>query len=190
MSISERPPTLAHDEALANAAFHSHIISGETPDQVRGITYIGGIALFNEVGELSPDHRAYAAYAMAGATYRQAAEVLGTEPYEVKNGLHKIYEGLGVDARSGLFYACVSRQVREMTIVRPATRAHLDGLSDREIEIVAEVGYGQSNAEIAEKIGLSPLTVKKHLERISQRFGSGERTYLAAAAILTGLTRI
>jgi DNA-binding CsgD family transcriptional regulator len=52
-------------------------------------------------------------------------------------------------------------------------------LTPREREIVFLAGAGQTNAQIAAQLWLSPGTVKKHLENVYQKLGVGSR---AAAA--------
>lgn len=44
------------------------------------------------------------------------------------------------------------------------------------------VARGRTNEQIAESLGLSPLTVKKHLERMSTKLGAGNRAALVAVA--------
>ncbi len=52
-------------------------------------------------------------------------------------------------------------------------------LSEREHEVLAEVAAGASNGEVAERLFLSPHTVKRHLERIAARTGVHGRAALA-----------
>jgi len=56
-------------------------------------------------------------------------------------------------------------------------------LSDREIEVLRRVADGHSNREIGTELGLSALTVKSHLARISRKLGTGDRAQLVAIAI-------
>jgi len=51
----------------------------------------------------------------------------------------------------------------------------LDGLTEREREIVALVATGMSNAEIAERLTLSPLTVKTHANHAMTKLGARDR---------------
>jgi DNA-binding CsgD family transcriptional regulator len=58
------------------------------------------------------------------------------------------------------------------------------GLTQREAEVLAWVARGKTNFEIGTILGTSPLTVKKHLERIFQKLGVENRT--AAASCVFG----
>ena len=69
---------------------------------------------------------------------------------------------------------------------RPETYTRPD-LSDREIEVLRRVADGHSNREIGAELGLSALTVKSHLARISRKLGTGDRAQLVAIAIRADL---
>ena len=53
------------------------------------------------------------------------------------------------------------------------------GLTQREIDIVAGVGRGASNKDIAWQLGLGEQTVKNHLRRIFEKLNVGNRVELA-----------
>lgn len=57
------------------------------------------------------------------------------------------------------------------------------GLTPRELEIVATVVAGYSNAEIAKKFGISEQTVKHHLSSVFDRVGVFNRLELALFAV-------
>ena len=58
--------------------------------------------------------------------------------------------------------------------------------SDREIEVINAVVAGQTNAEIATRLGLSEKTVESHLHRLFDRYGLLSRTELAVLAVNEG----
>ena len=59
-------------------------------------------------------------------------------------------------------------------------------LTPREREVLALVGQGLSNAEIAERLVLSPLTAKTHVARLFAKLGARDRAQLVVAAYETG----
>ena len=69
-----------------------------------------------------------------------------------------------------------------------STRA-VDGLSEREQEVLTQLAEGASNAEIAEKLGISPKTVARHRENIMHKLGLHSRTALVKYAIRKGIIR-
>jgi DNA-binding NarL/FixJ family response regulator len=64
----------------------------------------------------------------------------------------------------------------------------LDALTEREREIVALVATGLSNAEIADQLFLSPLTVKTHANHAMTKLGARDRAQLVVIAYQAGLT--
>lgn len=62
-------------------------------------------------------------------------------------------------------------------------------LTAREREIAALVAGGLSNAEIAERLVLTPGTVGNHLGHIMRRLGARNRVQVAVWAVEHGLYR-
>ncbi|MGE5461394.1 MAG: response regulator [Solirubrobacterales bacterium] len=60
-------------------------------------------------------------------------------------------------------------------------------LSKREKEILQKVAYGATTKEVAHDLGISPHTVKTHLERIFEKLGANDRAQAVAIAIRSGL---
>lgn len=65
----------------------------------------------------------------------------------------------------------------------------LDGLTDREREVLAEVAAGKSNDQIAHELFLSATTVKTHVNRAMTKLGVHDRAGLVIAAYESGLVR-
>ncbi|MEU1081879.1 response regulator transcription factor [Streptomyces sp. NPDC005908] len=62
-----------------------------------------------------------------------------------------------------------------------------DCLSEREREVLALVARGLNNTEIAEALGLSPLTAKTHVSRTMGKLGARDRAQLVIVAYESGL---
>jgi PAS domain S-box-containing protein len=60
-------------------------------------------------------------------------------------------------------------------------------LSEREIEVLRLAAEGVSGPDIAERLVLSPATVKTHFAHIYEKLGVGDRTAAVAQALRTGL---
>ena len=60
-------------------------------------------------------------------------------------------------------------------------------LTDRELEILKEMLTGDSNQEIAERLFLSPGTVKRHVENLLFKTGFHTRTESVAEAVRLGI---
>jgi PAS domain S-box-containing protein len=60
-------------------------------------------------------------------------------------------------------------------------------LSERETEVLRLAAEGMSGPDIAERLVLSPATVKTHFEHIYEKLGVGDRTAAVAQALRSGL---
>jgi DNA-binding NarL/FixJ family response regulator len=92
--------------------------------------------------------------------------------------------------------ALLSPGVTRRLISEFATRAKapppadsLDVLTERERELVGLVGEGLSNDEIAQRLVLSPATVKTHVNRSMMKLGARDRAQLVVFAYEAGLVR-
>ena len=63
-------------------------------------------------------------------------------------------------------------------------------LTDRQMEILASVAEGQSNADIALQFGLSEITVKKHLSAIFERLGVANRSEAVSLAFRKQMLKV
>ena len=88
----------------------------------------------------------------------------------------------------------VTRRVVEAFAEAPApsapAAARLDELTEREAQIVALVGTGLSNHEIAERLVISPATARTHVSRSMLKLGARDRAQLVVIAYETGLVTV
>ncbi|MGH2942170.1 MAG: response regulator transcription factor [Solirubrobacteraceae bacterium] len=85
-----------------------------------------------------------------------------------------------------------ARLIREY-VARPDHRSRvpqqLDELTAREREVMALVAAGMTNAEIAERLVISPLTAKTHVSRTMMKLHARDRAQLVVLAYESGLVR-
>jgi DNA-binding NarL/FixJ family response regulator len=82
------------------------------------------------------------------------------------------------------------RLIGQFAAARRAHRAAADRLAvltQREREVLALVGRGLSNHEIAEALTLSPATARTHVSRAMGKLGARDRAQLVVVAYQTGL---
>jgi DNA-binding NarL/FixJ family response regulator len=112
--------------------------------------------------------------------------VKNTEPDELVRAVRVVAAG------DALLSASVTRRVIEQFAIRtaaPAPPRLLADLTDREREVVALVGAGLSNAEIATRLYVSPATAKTHVSRSMIKLGARDRAQLVVFAYEAGLVR-
>ena len=79
--------------------------------------------------------------------------------------------------------------LQELAASQPvSTPAYPDALTQREVEVLALVAAGKTNADIAEELVISPNTVVRHVSNILAKTGSSNRTEAALYASQNGLT--
>ncbi|GGO96281.1 response regulator transcription factor [Wenjunlia tyrosinilytica] len=71
----------------------------------------------------------------------------------------------------------------------PVAGEGLEPLTDREREVMALVGMGLSNEEIARRLVVSPLTAKTHVSRAMVKLHARDRAQLVVMAYESGLVR-
>jgi DNA-binding NarL/FixJ family response regulator len=70
---------------------------------------------------------------------------------------------------------------------QPAPRPGLEGVTPREREVLALVGRGMSNAELAAHLHISPGTAKTHVASLLAKLGARDRVQLVIVAYEAGL---
>jgi len=117
-----------------------------------------------------------------GDQYEHAVELAESGQVEPTLRALTILDGLG--ARPAV--AMVRRRLRGLGVTRmprrpqPGTLANPAGLTDRQLEILRLVATGLSNAEIAQRLVVSPRTVDHHVSAILQKIGVRTRRDAAA----------
>ena len=74
-------------------------------------------------------------------------------------------------------------------VAEPAVPPELGALTEREREVLALVGKGLANAEIAEQLYVSPATAKTHVSHIMTKLYARDRAQLVVVAYESGLVR-
>ncbi|MEU5362761.1 response regulator transcription factor [Streptomyces sp. NPDC005925] len=115
----------------------------------------------------------------------------GSEPDELLNAIRVAAGGealLSPAATKGLIARFLAQ--RDTDDERdPARSGQLDALTVREREVLVKVAGGHSNDEIAERLEVSPLTVKTHVNRAMAKLGARDRAQLVVMAYESGLVR-
>jgi DNA-binding NarL/FixJ family response regulator len=123
-----------------------------------------------------------------GALHAGASGFLlkGGEPADLVQAIRVVADGEALLAPS------VTRRLIQTYVSRPrpsakTEHAGLDELTTREREVLSLIATGMTNAEIAQKLHLSPLTAKTHVSRILMKLGARDRVQLVVIAYQTGI---
>ena len=99
-----------------------------------------------------------------------------TPPGELLEAIRKVHSGKKTVSRE------VAAQLAE----------HMGGeaLSEREIGVLRQVGGGNRNKDIADRLSISEETVKAHIKHIMEKLGASDRTHAMAIAVRRGIIEI
>jgi DNA-binding NarL/FixJ family response regulator len=113
----------------------------------------------------------------------------GVEPAELLGAIRIVAGGealLSPRATRGLL-----AQLAHDAVSLPATEPHdFKLLTARERELMTLVATGLSNDDIADRLHLSPLTVKTHVNRAMMKLGARDRAQLVVLAYEGGLVQV
>lgn len=133
--------------------------------------------------------RAALLWADLGCPYESALSLAGAEDEASLRRAHAELRRLGAAPAAKL----VARRLRERGVrdiprgPYAAARANAAGLTARELEILTLLAEPLRNAEIAQRLVLSPRTVDHHVSRILAKLGARDRVEAAAAARRLGI---
>ncbi|MFC7819413.1 MULTISPECIES: response regulator [unclassified Streptomyces] len=117
----------------------------------------------------------------------------GSEPDELLSAIRVAAGGealLSPTATKGLIARFLAQEGTGDGAERdPARAERLESLTVREREVLVQVAGGLSNDEIAERLEVSPLTVKTHVNRAMAKLGARDRAQLVVTAYESGLVR-
>jgi DNA-binding NarL/FixJ family response regulator len=172
------------EEAVALAAEHD-------PDVVLmdlRMPRVDGIEATRRLADARP-----AARVIALTTYADEPTVLGAlragaRGYLTKDaGADEISRAISAVARGE---AALDRAVQHHVIgavAQAESTALPDGLTPREAEVLVLIAEGLSNQEIAERLVVSPATVKSHVNRVFAKAGVRDRAQAVSYAYRSGL---
>ena len=84
--------------------------------------------------------------------------------------------------------AAVAQVLTERLRRRPAP-SQVDPLTEREVDVLALLGRGLSNKEIAAELGIADCTARTHVSNVLGKLGLTSRTQAALFAVEHGITR-
>ncbi|MET9700937.1 response regulator transcription factor [Streptomyces sp. NPDC006529] len=115
--------------------------------------------------------------------------VKDTEPEELLRAVRAVVAGDALLSPGVTRRLIAEFAARSKVPQTSAAAGELHRLTQREREVVALVGMGLSNEEIARRLVVSPLTAKTHVSRAMVKVGARDRAQLVVLAYESGLVR-
>jgi DNA-binding NarL/FixJ family response regulator len=106
-------------------------------------------------------------------------------PEALQDAIRVVHDG-GALIEPRVTRRLVAEFARRPSAGQPAPEL-LTRLTEREVEVLGLVGRGLSNAEIADRLVVSPLTAKTHVSRILTKLAVRDRAQLVVLAYESGL---
>jgi DNA-binding NarL/FixJ family response regulator len=153
------------------------------------LTELTGIEATRRIRHDYPDVRILVLTAYDEPAYVHALLDAGADGFILKTAeLVELYKTLNEVAIGRKVYdadtlARARKHISEMS-------AQIEGLTNRELEVLTQVSHGKTNKEIGKILFISDRTVQGHLKNIYQKFGVTSRTEAVTVALQHGLISI
>jgi NarL family two-component system response regulator LiaR len=153
--------------------------------EMDGVEAISKIKIFNPEEKIlvltsfTSDEKVFAAIEAGASGYL----LKDSDPEDLVRAIHQVHRG-----ESSLHPQIARKLLNQMT--RPKSQsvpAQIDTLTERELEVLASLGKGLTNQEIAEKLFVSKATVHTHVSNILSKLNLTNRTQAALFAQKEGL---
>jgi predicted ATPase/DNA-binding NarL/FixJ family response regulator len=158
-------------------------IAGARGEPARAARLFGAAEAMREtlseavVFQHTPEEAAWREPSRAGARSR-----LGETAWE-----DTLSEGRAMGLKEAIEYAISPEKPSATTPEQPSTSGPPAGLTTREVEVLGLVATGMTNAQVAERLFLSPRTVQRHLNSVYHKIGVSGRTAATRFALEHGL---
>ncbi len=154
-----------------------------------------GLAALEQVKTIAPRVSVIMVTLYDSSEYLFRAVSLGAAGYVLKDASRaELLRAVRVTAEGGGIVApsLMPQLLREIAhpsrTLGGATGAPLaEALSPRELEVLRLIADGLTNQEIADRLILSPTTIKTHVQNIMDKLGASDRTQAAVRAVRGGL---
>lgn len=107
-----------------------------------------------------------------------------SESSELKKAINVIVEG------ESYIQPKLIPALNNRLVARDVDKDKIESLTEREIEVLAQVANGKFNKEIANSLNISERTVKNHISNIFRKIDVSDRTQAAVFAIKNDIIRL
>lgn len=186
---------MADIEVIGEAADGEEAIRAATvwaPDVVLMDLVMPNVDGITAIGEIKTRHPEIELVALTSFIEEEkvvAALEAGATGYLLKDAdEHEVVEAIrAAHAGETRLDPAVARLLAERLRRRPAPPP-VDPLTERELEVLALLGRGQSNKAIAAELGIADATTRTHVSNVLGKLGLASRTQAALYAVEHGIT--
>ena len=142
---------------------------------------IDGLTAAEQIKQKHPETRIILTTSTSETQWEEKARSIGVESYWYKEyDNHSLIEIMDRTMAGESVYPGDMPKVRFGSVTRA-------DLTERELDVLRELTGSLTNEEIAERLNISPNTVKRHIQNIMEKTGFGNRLELAMNAKALGL---
>jgi DNA-binding NarL/FixJ family response regulator len=152
---------------------------------------LDGLTAAGEIRRLHPETSVIMLTTFNEEDYVERALALGASGFLLKSGdPFELLAGVRAVADGAAFLSPkIAKRVIEQLTGRAASRGQVKQLTPKETEVLALLGCGLSNADIAARLHIVEGTVKAHVSTILGRLGVRNRVQAAIVAYEAGLVQ-
>jgi len=156
-----------------------------------GLPRLDGIAATQQIKAVLPQTRIVMLTSHQTETEIIAALSSGADAYCIKGAsVERLLSAIAAAVEGAAYLdPQIARRVIE-NLKPPSTTSNSYNLSTRELEVLRLILEGLSNPQIAEKLYLSPNTVKTHVRGIMNKLAVDDRVQAAVVALRSGLIEL
>jgi DNA-binding NarL/FixJ family response regulator len=156
-----------------------------------GLPRLDGIAATQQIKAVLPQTRIVMLTSHQTETEIIAALSSGADAYCIKGAsVERLLSAIAAAVEGAAYLdPQIARRVIE-NLKPPSTTSNSYNLSTRELEVLRLIVEGLSNPQIAEKLYLSPNTVKTHVRGIMNKLAVDDRVQAAVVALRSGLIEL
>ncbi|RAM51242.1 MAG: DNA-binding response regulator [Hapalosiphonaceae cyanobacterium JJU2] len=153
-----------------------------------GLPRLDGIAATQQIKAALPNTHVVMLTSHKTETEIIAALSSGADAYCIKGAnVERLLSAIAAAVEGATYLdPQIARQVIE-NLKPPSPKGNVANLSERELEVLKLIVEGYTNPEIAEKLYLSPNTVKTHVRGIMNKLSVDDRVQAAVLALRSGL---
>ena len=180
----------AADGTAALEALTNHEADVLVLDLNMNVNGLEGIDVLRRCKRQHPDLKVVILTMHAGREYVSRALAEGADGYLLKDSaVQDLAAAIGAVTGGGTFFSpAIQQQMAEM--VRDGHRQGLQGLTDREREVLTLIARGLSTKEIASSLDIGPRTVETHRANLMRKLGVKSVALLTQVAIREGIVPI